>query len=410
MKLYLISLDYPFYEGEVFIEDELKVAKDFFDSIHIISLSGHVNKKGQRKVPKNCKILIARKKRYEIHLMVFSILKFLSLNSICEIIFSRRKLNAGYKEIFRQVFIYYYYTALLNRVFKSIQLDEDDILYSYWMAAPAYFLAKSGHIKCKKICRTHRFDCFIDYSYQPFRREILKGIDTIYSISESGKKSIESKLIRKYAYNVNQNLIQVSRLGIFKESDKMNPDASQDMYLEIVTCSNINKVKRLDLLINALLRLDINIHWVHIGSGELETEIKNLALKLEDKTNIQYEFLGRKEKSEILDYYANNHIDLFINCSDSEGIPVSIMEAMSYGIAVVARNVGGNREIVNNTNGFLLGRGESYMEIADAINRYVNLSIREKEQLRFGAYNTYFQKYNAHKNYNDFYQSVVRKG
>lgn len=40
--------------------------------------------------------------------------------------------------------------------------------------------------------------------------------------------------------------------------------------------------------------------------------------------------------------------------SDSEGIPVSIMEAMSFGIPVIARNVGGMSEIVNEENGLLL--------------------------------------------------------
>ena len=48
----------------------------------------------------------------------------------------------------------------------------------------------------------------------------------------------------------------------------------------------------------------------------------------------------------MLDYYKNNIIDIFINLSASEGIPVSIMDAISFGIPCIATNVGGTGEIV----------------------------------------------------------------
>lgn len=38
----------------------------------------------------------------------------------------------------------------------------------------------------------------------------------------------------------------------------------------------------------------------------------------------------------------------------SEGIPVSIMEAISFGIPIIATNVGGNAEIVNDETGVLI--------------------------------------------------------
>ncbi|NMC40567.1 MAG: glycosyltransferase, partial [Bacteroidales bacterium] len=44
----------------------------------------------------------------------------------------------------------------------------------------------------------------------------------------------------------------------------------------------------------------------------------------------------------------------FINVSSSEGVPVSVMEALSFGIPVIATDAGGTSEIVNNTNGRLI--------------------------------------------------------
>ncbi len=56
----------------------------------------------------------------------------------------------------------------------------------------------------------------------------------------------------------------------------------------------------------------------------------------------------------ILDVYEQFDVDFFINLSDSEWIPVTIMEAMPMGIPVIDRNVGGISEIVNKSNGLLL--------------------------------------------------------
>jgi len=67
-----------------------------------------------------------------------------------------------------------------------------------------------------------------------------------------------------------------------------------------------------------------------------------------------FEFLGYLSNEKVLDVYFQYDVDYFINLSDSEGIPVTIMEAMSIGIPVIGRDVGGTREIVNPTNGLIL--------------------------------------------------------
>ena len=58
--------------------------------------------------------------------------------------------------------------------------------------------------------------------------------------------------------------------------------------------------------------------WIHFGDGPLMKEIKTLSnTKLK---NISFEFKGNRSNTEILDYYSENFIDLFINLSSSEGI------------------------------------------------------------------------------------------
>ena len=79
-----------------------------------------------------------------------------------------------------------------------------------------------------------------------------------------------------------------------------------------------------------------NVKWVHFGEGYLRDEIEKLCnTKLK---NVKVDFRGLVANADILDYYANNYVDLFINVSESEGIPVSIMEATSAGIHTVQRH------------------------------------------------------------------------
>ena len=56
----------------------------------------------------------------------------------------------------------------------------------------------------------------------------------------------------------------------------------------------------------------------------------------------------------LVDWYRRNRVDLFISLSSSEGLPVSMMEAISFGIPILATDVGGVSEIVKRATGRLV--------------------------------------------------------
>jgi glycosyltransferase involved in cell wall biosynthesis len=75
-------------------------------------------------------------------------------------------------------------------------------------------------------------------------------------------------------------------------------------------------------------------------------------------------------------------VDVFINISMSEGVPVSIMEAQSFGLPVIATDVGGTKEIMTATNGILLPSSPTIVEVADAMeyimnNNFDRMAIKE---------------------------------
>lgn len=148
--------------------------------------------------------------------------------------------------------------------------------------------------------------------------------------------------------------------------------------------------------------------WYHFGTGKLEKEIERYCK--EKLTKDSYKLCGYVDNKEILKKYKEYNANFFINMSDSEGIPVSIMEAMSFGIPVIARNVGGMSEIVNEENGLLLENDDA----EDAASKISSLltDCREKtgkyETMCKKAYDTWNERYNAEKNYNIFYSQMMK--
>lgn len=167
------------------------------------------------------------------------------------------------------------------------------------------------------------------------------------------------------------------------------------------------KIKRVNLIAELLSLLDgYKIKWIHFGGGELLNKVMMRANSLLLNTSINFEFKGAVTNDTILQFYAETHIDLFINVSSSEGIPVSIMEAMSFSIPVVATNVGGTSEIVNSSNGLMLNVDFSLKEAAQEIIKILSLGKEEKQSIRENAYNTWKLNYNADLNYPNFIKEI----
>lgn len=193
-------------------------------------------------------------------------------------------------------------------------------------------------------------------------------------------------------------------------SEKLFPEAlskkSDDGVLRLVSCSGAVPVKRIHLIIE-MLTLSVNrIHWTHIGGGPLLEHLQQLACeKLSGKSNISYEFLGSVPNSRVQQFYRDHPVDLFVNTSESEGLPVSIMESLSYGIPVIATDVGGTREIVTEATGFLLPKELTGQELARTVARYGAVEAQKKDHYRHNAFALWQERLDGQRNAKDFLSS-----
>ncbi|MEZ7892470.1 MAG: glycosyltransferase [Candidatus Wallbacteria bacterium] len=110
------------------------------------------------------------------------------------------------------------------------------------------------------------------------------------------------------------------------------------------------------------------LKFVLVGDGRMENELKSEAVKLGIDKNVI--FLGRRmDIKEIL-----HASDIFLMTSIYEGIPNSILEAQACGLPVIATDVGGVSEIIeNNYNGFLCKPSE-VQDIADKVKFVISSS------------------------------------
>ena len=391
--LVMFTTSYPYKGGEQFIETEIEFLSKEFEKIIIVPAKKNNN---IRKVPENVIIddymADIDKGIFKRLVSLFNInfIKYLSLNK------TEVKLLLIYMLYIR------YYKKWLFKNTPEMNLNHT-IFYSYWFSESPVALSfiKKQNPKIKFITRVHRGDLYESVhsiNYFPFRQEVLNNINKVFSMSENGKRHLFEK------YKIDSEKITVSKLGILEHGNISYP--SNDGIFRIASCSWITSVKRVHLIVEMLSKVDsFSIKWTHFGDGELKDEIDNLAKRILPP-NISYDLKGFVDNKDIYTYYKNNSVDLFVNSSSSEGIPVSIMEAQSFGIPVMATDVGGTSEIVNNDNGYLIENNDNIVNniTSTLIKILQNKSIHN--QKREKSLKNFLNNFSANKNYVEFAKKV----
>lgn len=368
MKVFLFTNNYPYANSETFLENEIKFLSNSFDQIIIIPLE----KKGERRpVPQNTQVwdsILSFDMKNKFRLLLNGIFCFSPLGPVFNE-FIRSKVYLSKAKIWK----FFTYSLLFRAIQSNKSLSQkirkeilpEDILYFYWGDKSVMLLP---HIKrfciSKTFVRFHGSDLYenIGSGLIPFRRYILNYIDAGLFISNNGKKYF----IDNYGDKLVPQLI-VSRLGV--PSLGINP-IDKENYFHIVSCSNMVPLKRLTLIISALQLLEEKVCWTHIGAGPEMKLVLERSRRLPG--NIKVVLTGAMSNKDVVDFYMNNHIDLFVNVSETEGVPVSIMEALSCGIPILATDVGGTSEIVDNMVGRLVDKNISDADLAEGILFFYN--------------------------------------
>ena len=139
-----------------------------------------------------------------------------------------------------------------------------------------------------------------------------------------------------------------------------------------LTIANLRAAKNYPGLLDAARRVvdsGAPVRFVAAGQGPLEAEIREL--HAQSGLGDRFTLLGYRDDATRLIAGA----DVFVLASDHEGLPVTVMEALTLGVPVVAPAVGGLREVVSPENGILVAPGDP-QALADAIVRVTDPTVR----------------------------------
>ncbi len=201
--------------------------------------------------------------------------------------------------------------------------------------------------------RLHGYDLYEErLGYLPFRPSMFRRSDRILT----GSTQASNYLMATYPEEGLASKIFVRRLGSGAPlaggvREDRAPSDSNDTAPPpgriVVSCSHLIPLKRVSRILDALktMPLDNPMTWIHFGGGTLEGELRRRAQEMQNP-GLTVEIRGATPHHEVMEFYRNKPVAAFINVSTTEGVPVSIMEAISYGIPVVATDVGGTAEIV----------------------------------------------------------------
>lgn len=120
-------------------------------------------------------------------------------------------------------------------------------------------------------------------------------------------------------------------------------------------------------------------------------------------------FLGAMANSDVMEYYKTHDVNVFINVCENEGIPVSIMEAMSFGKPVIAIAVGGTAEIIDDgKTGYLLGKGFDIQKIAALTDNIAKAKSEDYIIMSETVRKRWEKMCDASANYKEFYTELNR--
>ncbi|MDH3242226.1 MAG: glycosyltransferase family 4 protein, partial [Alphaproteobacteria bacterium] len=183
------------------------------------------------------------------------------------------------------------------------------------------------------------------------KREKLRAAAFCVTCTEYGRAHLAGLAAEKANVVLNYHGLDFERFGQCEPKRSPGRDGTRpDAAVEILSVGRAVEKKGFDVLLNALARLEVDLHWhfTHIGGGEGLKALKAQAsdLGLGDRVR----FLGAQASDRVLAAY--RQADLFVlpcrvaGNGDRDGLPNVLLEAQSQALAVVSTTVSAVPELI----------------------------------------------------------------
>ena len=204
----------------------------------------------------------------------------------------------------------------------------------------------------------------------PAIKMIWKKADARIANSQ-GLKDMALKFYDKKSFDIIPNGVDTE---VFYPIEKADSDE-----FKILFVSRLIERKGLQFIIPQLQKIqdstEKKVKLVVVGDGPYREQLETITR--EYKVADMVEFVGQKNKKEIVPFYQN--ADLFILPSAKEGMPNVVLEAMACGLPIIMTPCEGSKELVQD-NGYIL--------LTSEMGEKIQQLLRNKEMLQKLGHNS----------------------
>lgn len=368
-KIVFITSKFPFGKSEVWAFNEFNSLAELGNEIIIVPRSGkgRIINKNVKKFASN--LIDLPYLNWNILIFLFRIIFFQPL-FFCKTLIQVIKFSNSPLDFIKGIVILPK-TLFLSKKLKKIKVDH---IHSYSTTSPALVASLLSSILKVPWSYTLHSSSILNSNY----RRSLFFLSSTSLACRAVSNLIANDLSNFLGPSLSKKVV-TTHLGV-----KIDNNIKKNRFLNdpiiIVTPAELKKHKGHIYAIKAACQLVnmglTNFKWYFYGSGPLLHELSNEVdfLNLKDYCH----FPGNIENQTLLNKYKNNEVDIVVSSSISisnvfEGIPVSLMEAMSYGIPVIATDCGGTKELVDGQSGVLVNQKDSEA-LKNSILKFINNS------------------------------------
>ncbi|RME57977.1 glycosyltransferase [Candidatus Parcubacteria bacterium] len=186
---------------------------------------------------------------------------------------------------------------------------------------------------------------------------------------------------------------RVGMTSLVEDREVQKPRLIRKGKVRILFVGRLAPEKGVDLLIRSLRYVkSFSYELIIAGDGPERTRLEEMVLVYGIKDHVRFE--GFVERDRLRQLYC--YSDIFVLPSRSEGTPKSLLEAMAYGLPVIASDVGRCREILDDGKRGLLVLPEDAMALASALEEVVRERNRETYERQRRAY-SYIREHTKEK-------------
>ncbi|WP_279131725.1 glycosyltransferase [Photobacterium phosphoreum] len=254
--------------------------------------------------------------------------------------------NYADKVYFVKEIEYKFSVVAFLKILNILVKEKADIVISSSANAGLYARLAKLFYKHRSIYVSHGWSCIYNGGklksiFIGIEKKLSYFTDVILCVSDKDANNAKTVI------GIPHDKIKVIRNAVYPQKEKLFKSESS---LKLLFVGRLTHPKRLDLLIDAVDKMD-NVFLTVVGDGPNRDFYKKSS---------KVEFIG-----EIKNFNKFYKYDAFTLISDSEGLPMSALEAASAGLPLLLSNVGGCSELIKN-NGLLVDN--TIESIINAIN------------------------------------------